>query len=197
MQVIICLLSCCFSCVFCFCSLFFLFCLCSFLFFFVVSGFVTVSFHCLLLHFNHLLGALCLRSASRSGGKFEVTPRELLLDWGTGAWGLACPGLADLFVQRVSFRFIFIGGGAAATGSLGQNNSLKRAIETSEIMPTNVGYLHSYVGYAPLERGGHLDNATYTLAVLVAQLDGQHARNTYTYVYTYICISYIEIDKYS
>lgn len=129
--------------------------------FFVVAGFVTVSFHCLLLHFNHLLGALCLRSASRSGGlskegKFEVTPRELALDWGTGNWGLAWPGLAcghgalpPTYSCSVSFRFIFIGG-AAATGSLGQNNSLKPAIETSEIMLTNVGYLHSYVGYAPV-----------------------------------------------
>lgn len=154
MQVIICLLSCCFSCVFCFCSLFFLFCLCSFLFFFVVSGFVTVSFHCLLLHFNHLLGALCLRSARQERGQIRgyakgVTTRLGNWELGPGAW----PGLADLFVQRVSFRFIFIGGGAAATGSLGQNNSLKRAIETSEIMPTNVGYLHSYVGYAPLGKG--------------------------------------------
>lgn len=63
---------------------------------------------------------------------------------GLWAWGTT----ADLFVQRfVSFIFI---GGAAATGSLGQNNSLKPAIETSEIMLTNVGYLHSYVGYAPV-----------------------------------------------
>lgn len=123
---------------------------CSFLLFLVSWQFHFIAF-CSILTI-YWAPFVCAQPA-RSGGKFEVTPRELLLDWGTGAWGLACPGLADLFVQRVSFRFIFIGGGAAATGSLGQNNSLKRAIETSEIMPTNVGYLHSYVGYAPLGKG--------------------------------------------
>lgn len=113
---------CCFSCFCCcfssFSSVFFSLCFFFAVLFAVVVGFVTVSFHCLLLHFNHLLGALCLH------GVRTVYSRQ----WGRGGTNsrLQQGSRADRGLRRGGVKrtiraahFIFVG--AAATGSLGQH----------------------------------------------------------------------------
>lgn len=137
MQVIICPFGC-FFCCFSSTRLFVFFPFIVFLFFvvLVVAGFVTVSFHCLLLHFNHLLGALCLRAETAGGrrraagggsSRRRFTRKRANSRLRQGSWQTGRPrrghGRGPRPIRAAHFVFI----GAAATGSLGPNKFKARS----------------------------------------------------------------------